>query len=79
MVQEPVLLRKRTREEENENYRRRVALCSTHVGQDKCRVIAARFPSAREFMNATVEELCEIDGIGRKSAEAIVQEICNDR
>lgn len=76
-VQAPVLLRKRTASEENELYRRTVALCSTRVGQKTAELVAKHFASAREMLNADIDAWCEIDGIGRKSAEAIVKEIRN--
>jgi ERCC4-type nuclease len=76
-IKEPVLLRKRTKAEENELYRRRVALCSTRIGQDKSKALARHFNSAREMLNADVRELCKIDGIGKKSAEEIVKEMTN--
>lgn len=76
-IQEPVLLRRRTDAEENELYRRRVALQSTRIGQDKAKLAARHFVSMREMANADAAAWQEIDGIGSKSAEAIVKEITN--
>lgn len=53
----------------------KMALQLTGVGWDKARKIGEQFHSAIDLVEATVEELIEIEGIGHKMAERIVEEL----
>ena len=53
----------------------RMANQLTGVGWDKARKIGAKFPTMGELLNADEEDLMEIEGIGPKMAERIVEEI----
>ena len=50
-----------------------VALSIRHVGPTAARALAARFPSLEEMRAAGVEELAEVEGVGRVIAEAVVE------
>ncbi len=44
-----------------------------HIGEKAAHTLAARFGNISALMNATVEELCTVDDIGRESAESVVR------
>ncbi|MDN6567114.1 MAG: NAD-dependent DNA ligase LigA, partial [Actinomyces sp.] len=50
-----------------------VALSIRHVGPTAARALAARFPSLEAMRAAGVEELAEVEGVGRVIAEAVVE------
>lgn len=43
------------------------------VGEERARRLLERFGSLREVLNASVEELCRVEGIGPKIARGIVE------
>lgn len=57
----------------------KVASQFTGIGWDKARKIGEEFGSIGELMEATEEELAEVEGIGPKLAEQIVREINEER
>ncbi|MBE6683032.1 MAG: NAD-dependent DNA ligase LigA [Ruminococcaceae bacterium] len=44
-----------------------------HIGEKAAHTLASRFGNISALMNATVEELCTVDDIGRESAESVVR------
>lgn len=44
-----------------------------HIGEKAAQSLASRFGNIRAVMDATVEELCAVDDIGKESAEAVVR------
>jgi ERCC4-type nuclease len=75
-INEPVMLRKRTRAEENFLTKRMVAMAlKCGVGQDKSKDAAAHFGSIREMINADEKEWKRVPGIGKTIARAVVEEV----
>lgn len=74
VVSEPMVFHKRTREEENTLFRRRVAMCNTGIGNDTGKAIATHFRSGWDYVHATEGELREVDGVGKTRAASIVKE-----
>lgn len=44
-----------------------------HIGEKAAQSLAARFGDIEKIMNATADELCEVDDIGKESAESVVR------
>jgi ERCC4-type nuclease len=49
------------------------------VGDGKSRLISARFRSGRALANASVEELTQVEGVGKKLANAIVKAVKEEK
>ena len=49
-----------------------------HIGEKTAKSIAAKFGNIHAVMNASVEELCNVDDIGTESAESIVRFFSGD-
>lgn len=54
-------------------FARRVAAELPGVGFERSGELAAAFPTVRALMGASVKELAEVDGIGKKTAKGIVE------
>lgn len=74
-IREPILFRKRTRAEEEELRRRRIAMCFSGIGHEKAKAVAQHFASPGLMMRATEAEWRAVDGIGRGIARGLVEEI----
>lgn len=77
VITEPTVFHKRTPEEENVLFRRRVAMCNTGIGNDTGVSIAKHFKKAKDYVNATESELREVDGVGKTRAASIAKEWSN--
>lgn len=75
-LNEPVMLRKRTREEEN-NTAKRLAVMALKcgIGADRSKDVAAHFGSIREMFNADTKEWRRVPGVGKGIADKVVEEI----
>lgn len=49
-----------------------------HIGEKAAQTLASKFGNIEALMSATVESLCEVDDIGRESAESVVRFFAND-
>jgi ERCC4-type nuclease len=77
-IHEPVLLRPRTAEEENEVVRRMVVMSlKCGIGQDKSKEVARHFGSVRVMANADEREWARVDGVGKGIAQNAVAVIKN--
>lgn len=57
---------------------RRVSKEFAGVGWTRSRAVAEHFKTVRAMVNAGIEDWLEVDGIGKKTAEKVVQEIGGD-
>ncbi len=55
------------------------ALGIRHVGEEVAKLLAGAFGSIDRLMSATVEEISEVEGIGPKIAESVVDYFANER
>lgn len=75
-LHEPVLLRKRTRAEENYTAKRMVLMSlKCGIGRDTSKDAATHFGSIREMVNADEKEWRKVPGVGKGIASKVVQEI----
>lgn len=58
---------------ENDLYRVIFALGIRHIGEKAAKLLARKFRTMDAFMNASMEELMQIDGMGEVMAESIVR------
>lgn len=67
------LLNAINKSKENDFYRLIFALGIRHIGQQAAKLLAERFGTIGNLLNATVEEMNEIDGFGETMALSVVQ------